>query len=82
VIRTKRYVDVNDLPEDACSAYGVFVSECGIPNGAHESWEVGATGDDSVPESYIGAEKCALIDKALRSFGLKDGECIDLVSEW
>jgi len=82
MIREKRYVDVSDLPEDVQEAYHDFVYECGVSNGQHWPWEVGSTGDNCVPESWIGREKCDIIDTALRNLGLKDGQEIDLVLEW
>ena len=82
MIRTTRYVDICDLPEDAQSAYHDFVCSCGVSNGEHWCWTVGESAPDSVPESWIGPEKCCIIDAALRDLGLQDGEIISLVSEW
>ena len=56
MIRTKRYVDVSDLSPEAQEPYHEFSCSCGVNNGEHWGWEVGSTGDDSVPESYIGRE--------------------------
>lgn len=80
VIREKQYIDVSDLPENARRAYGEFVSSCGVANGQHWPWVVGEA--DSVQCSWIGKEKVAVIDEALRSFGLSDGDKIALVSGW
>jgi len=79
-IHETRYVDANNFPESAQEAYSEFVQECGLHNGEHWPWEVGE-GHDSVAASWIGSEKCALIDEALRSV-LKDGETINIVSSW
>ncbi len=80
MIRTTRYVDADDLSPEAKDAYREFCCECGVYNGQPWSWEVGEF--ESVPESWIGTEKCSLVDECLRSFGLKDGESIDIIFEW
>ncbi len=82
IIRISEYIDVSDLPEEAQNAYGDLVSSCGIPNGQHWGWEVGVKGDNCTAEGWITREQCDIIDAALRDAGLKDGEDIDLVSEW
>ncbi len=80
-IHTLRYIDVlYDFPDDARDAYQLFVGECGLSNGEFWSWDVGDN-EDSVPYSYIGKEKCDIIDNALREAGLKDGETIALMFE-
>lgn len=80
MIRTKRYVLARDLTEEGLDAYRDFVYECGVGNGEHWEWTVNE--HDGVPEAWIGLDKCGVIDEALRSFGLKDGESIDIVFEW
>lgn len=82
MIQEKRYVDIYDLPKDAQEAYRTFVSEFGLHCDQHYPWTVGEVGDDSVPEGYIGREKCDIIDAALRVLGLKDGDDIDLAFSW
>lgn len=76
VIRTLRYVDVSDLSEAAQEAYHEFATDCGIHPNQHRLWKVGE--NDSTPASWIGQEKCNLIDDALRNEGFKDGEEISL----
>lgn len=76
------YVDVADLPDDAIQAYREYVTAAGMGNGTHWSHTIGESGEDSVVESYIGAEKRKVIDDALIAAGLSDGDIIDLVFSW
>ena len=80
MIRTLTYVDVDDFEKEARSAYIKFQQNMGLDNGIYWPWCVGEK--DSVPESYIGKEKCAIIDTQLRKFGLIDGDSIRLVYWW
>ena len=69
-------------PEEAQEAYGEFVEGCGLHNGEHWQIQVGEAGDDSVIESYIGADKAKTITQALYDVGLKNGDYISLVLAW
>lgn len=80
MLRTKTYVDVEDFPDAAKEAYKDFTQECGVDNGEGWPWCVGE--EDSVPASYIGQDKCSIIDDALRDFGAKDGQDIELIFTW
>ena len=81
-IRNMRYVDVSDLSDEAYSAYTEFTQKCGIYNKEPVNWEVGAVGNDHVFESWIGREKCDIINAELRMLGLKDGDDINLIHSW
>jgi hypothetical protein len=80
MIRTLKYIDIADLPEDAQEIYMEFGTEFGLSNGEYWEWEIGEKG--SVGESYMGIEKCRTIDCALMNYGLKNGESIHLVFDW
>jgi len=81
-IHTLNYVIAGDFPTEAQKAYREFVQKCGLHNGEFWSWEVGDIGSCSVPASYIGNEKCVLIDTVLIGYGLKSGEIISVMFDW
>lgn len=79
MIRTMRYVDVDDFPEEAGEAYRKLVTEAGINSGERIPWEIGR---EQTWSSYINKEEVHLIENTLKSFGLKDGEDIWIIFEW
>jgi len=80
IIKQYEYIDAKDLPTEAKDVYEELCIELDLHNGELWGWRVGDT--DDVVESYIGAEKVAIIDKALLDAGLVVGQDINLQRSW
>ena len=75
-----RYIDMYDLPEEAQDVYKFLALEQGINNGEYYPWDIGK--EDTNAISYIGLEKCRIIDSALLQAGFVTGDTIHILWAW